>query len=47
VLQNIFGMSIDQYASKVVEKCVKIASKKELQEFIDGICAINDPREYI
>jgi hypothetical protein len=37
-------MSVDQYASKVVEKCVKIASKKELQEFIDGICNANDAR---
>ena len=39
-------MSIDQYASKVVEKCVKIASKKELQEFIDIITAQDGSNEY-
>ncbi|KAJ3346643.1 hypothetical protein HDU91_006981 [Kappamyces sp. JEL0680] len=30
-------MSIDQYASKVVEKCVKIASKKDLFKFVDQL----------
>lgn len=38
VLQNVFSMSVDQYASKVVEKCVKIASKRSLLFFITEIC---------
>ncbi len=40
VLNNVLEMSIDQYASKVVEKCVKIASKRHLQEFVDEIIKI-------
>ena len=46
VLKNVYLMSIDQYASKVVEKCVKIASKKELQEFIEVVTAYDGNREY-
>lgn len=37
VLNNSFIMSIDQYASKVVEKCVKVTSKKNLQQFVEEI----------
>ncbi|KAJ2997413.1 hypothetical protein HDV02_005542 [Globomyces sp. JEL0801] len=37
VLDNVYSMSVDQYASKVVEKCVKIASKRDLQQFVDEI----------
>jgi len=35
--QNVFIMSIDQYASKVVEKILKIAGKRDLYEIIDHI----------
>lgn len=37
VLQHSFVMSVDQYASKVVEKCVKVTSKKHLQSFVEEI----------
>ena len=45
VFENSFSMSVDQYASKVVEKCVKIAPKKDLYRFIDQIIAIEADRE--
>lgn len=35
--RDIYIMSLDQYASKVVEKCLKIASKSELQTLIDQV----------
>jgi hypothetical protein len=37
VLEHVYEMSIDQYASKVVEKCVRIASKPQLATFIQKI----------
>ncbi|KAJ3322555.1 hypothetical protein HDV06_002932 [Boothiomyces sp. JEL0866] len=45
VLENVFEMSIDQYASKVVEKCVKIASKRDLQQFVEEIIKVESDRE--
>ncbi|KAJ3275236.1 hypothetical protein HDV01_000963 [Terramyces sp. JEL0728] len=45
VLENVFEMSIDQYASKVVEKCVKIASKRDLQQFVEEIIKVEPDRE--
>lgn len=45
VFQNVYSMSVDQYASKVVEKCVKIASKKDLQKFVDEIITCSPERE--
>jgi transcriptional regulator CtsR len=44
VLKNSFVMSIDQYASKVVEKCVKVTSKKHLQQFVEEIIKSSDGR---
>lgn len=40
VLENAALMSIDQYASKVVEKCVKGMSKKNLLRFIEIITEV-------
>ncbi|KAI8906864.1 armadillo-type protein [Gorgonomyces haynaldii] len=37
VLQHAYSMSIDQYASKVVEKSIKVSSKKSLALFIEEI----------
>ena len=46
VLLHAYMMSVDQYASKVVEKCVKVTNKKNLYLFIEEI--INYPnREYL
>ncbi len=45
VFEHSFSMSIDQYASKVVEKCVKIAPKKDLYRFVDQIIASEPGRE--
>ncbi|KAL5039576.1 meiotic PUF protein 1 [Batrachochytrium dendrobatidis] len=39
VSQNIYQLSTDQFASKVVEKCIKLASKREAQALIDKILA--------
>ncbi|KAJ3276303.1 hypothetical protein HK104_003690 [Borealophlyctis nickersoniae] len=36
---NFFSMSIDQYASKVVEKGLKLAPKREMFEMIDSVIA--------
>jgi hypothetical protein len=40
VLKDPYGLSIDQFASKVVEKSIKIASKRNLQLFIDELTRI-------
>jgi hypothetical protein len=37
VLQDVVTMSLDQYASKVVEKCVRIATKPQIGLFIAHI----------
>ena len=47
VLNNTLSMSIDQYASKVVEKCVKIASKKDLYKFVEIILAKVGTKKYV
>ncbi|KAI8925267.1 armadillo-type protein [Entophlyctis helioformis] len=40
VTHNVFPLSIDQYASKVVEKCIRVASKPELHLLIDYILSL-------
>lgn len=35
VTQNLFAMSIDQYASKVVEKAMKISNPPELMQMVE------------
>ncbi|KAJ1336780.1 hypothetical protein BSLG_006883 [Batrachochytrium salamandrivorans] len=37
VSQNVFELSTDQFASKVVEKCIKLASKNEAHFLIEKI----------
>ena len=37
VTENVLVMSIDQYASKVVERCLKVCSKKEVFAIVEAI----------
>lgn len=45
VLENAYTMSIDQYASKVVEKCVKLSAKEQIAKFI-SILLTSSPTSY-
>ncbi|KAJ3127503.1 hypothetical protein HK098_006281 [Nowakowskiella sp. JEL0407] len=42
--QNLHAMSVDQYASKVVEKALKVAPRRELYEMVNSVLsASKDP----
>ncbi|KAJ1564069.1 hypothetical protein HK096_009756 [Nowakowskiella sp. JEL0078] len=41
ITQNIHVMSIDQYASKVVEKALKVAPKRELYEMVNMVISLS------
>ncbi|KAF2462361.1 armadillo-type protein [Lineolata rhizophorae] len=38
ILRNAVGYSMDQYASKVIEKCLKIGGNDFLERYLDRIC---------
>lgn len=38
VVQNAAEYSMDQYASKVVEKCLKIGGNEFLERYLDRVC---------
>lgn len=38
VIQNAAEYSMDQYASKVVEKCLKIGGTEFLDRYLDRVC---------
>lgn len=42
--REFYQMSLDQFASKVIEKCLKIASKRELQMLIDQVLIPSDTK---
>ena len=44
IKNDFYGASLDQYASKVVEKCLKIASKRELHSLIDQVLVVNSDK---
>jgi Pumilio-family RNA binding repeat len=45
VIQSVYDMSIDQYSSKVVEKCIKVASKKDLCALINEVIQVSAERK--
>ena len=44
--RDFFAMSLDQYASKVVEKGLKIAAKKDLHVLIDQVLVPGDNKHH-